>query len=84
MQDVSRRSTSSLQGIRQFIELIPVMQELNSDHLMHRVGATFAALEQKAHESGFSLRSFVSNLSWISSCIAMPGHPAELTLAVTA
>jgi hypothetical protein len=47
-----------LQGIKQIIEQIPVIQDLSSDGLMYQVGQTFTDVHRKAQESWMAQRSF--------------------------
>jgi hypothetical protein len=58
LMQVLRFQVTGLQGIRQIIEQIPVIQDLSSDGLMYQVGQTFGALHQKAQESWKEQRSF--------------------------
>jgi len=47
-----------LQGIKQVIEQIPVIQDLSSDGLMYQVGQTFAEVHRKAQENWAAQKSF--------------------------
>jgi hypothetical protein len=58
MMQVLYFQVAGLQGIKQIIEQIPVIQDLSSDGLMYQIGQTFAVLHQKAAESWGAQRSF--------------------------
>ncbi len=49
---------TGLQGIKQIIEQIPLIQDLSSDGLMYQIGQTFGAVHQKAQDSWANQKSF--------------------------
>jgi tetratricopeptide (TPR) repeat protein len=58
MMQVLYFQVAGLQGIKQIIEQIPVIQDLSSDGLLYQIGQTFAVVHQKAAESWVAQRSF--------------------------
>ncbi len=49
---------TGLQGIKQIIEQIPLIQDLSSDGLMYQIGQTFGAVHQKAQDNWAAQKSF--------------------------
>jgi tetratricopeptide (TPR) repeat protein len=58
MMQVLYFQLAGIQGIKQIIEQIPVIQDLSSDGLMNQIGQTFAAVHQKAQENWVAQKSF--------------------------
>lgn len=58
MMQVLYFQVAGIQGIKQIIEQIPVIQDLSSDGLMYQIGQTFTAVHQRAAESWGAQRSF--------------------------